>query len=94
LKDVVAIGIGGSFLGPLFVHTALQTGCLINASLFNNISTIIGLLFVITYHNKCVCVNSVMSTTSKLVEDIFIYLYIILQTLKLLNLQGVVSCAC
>ena len=29
LKDVVAIGIGGSYLGPLFVHTALQTstGC-------------------------------------------------------------------
>jgi glucose-6-phosphate isomerase len=26
LTDVVAIGIGGSFLGPLFVHTALQTG--------------------------------------------------------------------
>lgn len=26
LKDVVAIGIGGSFLGPLFVHTALRTG--------------------------------------------------------------------
>ncbi|KAG8503108.1 hypothetical protein CXB51_000887 [Gossypium anomalum] len=26
LKDVIAIGIGGSFLGPLFVHTALQTG--------------------------------------------------------------------
>ncbi|KAL3512104.1 hypothetical protein ACH5RR_024821 [Cinchona calisaya] len=25
LKDVVAIGIGGSSLGPLFVHTALQT---------------------------------------------------------------------
>eukprot|EP00854_Cymbomonas_tetramitiformis_P002537 gene2537-3287_t len=25
LKDVVAIGIGGSFLGPLFVHTALST---------------------------------------------------------------------
>nr|AFK39110.1 unknown [Medicago truncatula] len=25
LKDVAAIGIGGSFLGPLFVHTALQT---------------------------------------------------------------------
>lgn len=25
LKDVVAIGIGGSFLGPLFVHTALQS---------------------------------------------------------------------
>ncbi|XP_022767451.1 glucose-6-phosphate isomerase, cytosolic-like isoform X2 [Durio zibethinus] len=25
LKDVLAIGIGGSFLGPLFVHTALQT---------------------------------------------------------------------
>ncbi|KAL2621066.1 hypothetical protein R1flu_001271 [Riccia fluitans] len=25
LTDVVAIGIGGSFLGPLFVHTALQT---------------------------------------------------------------------
>lgn len=24
LKDVVAIGIGGSFLGPLFVHTALR----------------------------------------------------------------------
>ena len=26
LRDVIAIGIGGSFLGPLFVHTALQTG--------------------------------------------------------------------
>ena len=26
LKDVVSVGIGGSFLGPLFVHTALQTG--------------------------------------------------------------------
>ncbi|GAB2212569.1 hypothetical protein Droror1_Dr00020543 [Drosera rotundifolia] len=25
LKDVIAIGIGGSYLGPLFVHTALQT---------------------------------------------------------------------
>lgn len=25
LKAVVAIGIGGSFLGPLFVHTALKT---------------------------------------------------------------------
>ena len=25
LKDVVAIGIGGSFLGPLFVHTSLRT---------------------------------------------------------------------
>ncbi|KAA8537639.1 hypothetical protein F0562_027247 [Nyssa sinensis] len=25
LTDVVSIGIGGSFLGPLFVHTALQT---------------------------------------------------------------------
>lgn len=25
LKNVVAIGIGGSFLGPLFVHTALKT---------------------------------------------------------------------
>ena len=25
LTDVVAIGIGGSFLGPLFVHTAMRT---------------------------------------------------------------------
>ncbi|KAL3639201.1 hypothetical protein CASFOL_017108 [Castilleja foliolosa] len=25
LENVVAVGIGGSFLGPLFVHTALQT---------------------------------------------------------------------
>lgn len=25
LTNVVAIGIGGSFLGPLFVHTALRT---------------------------------------------------------------------
>jgi len=50
LKDVVAVGIGGSFLGPLFVHTALQTGCLITASLFNSNSTIIGLLFVLTYN--------------------------------------------
>lgn len=25
LKDVIAVGIGGSFLGPLFVHTALQS---------------------------------------------------------------------
>jgi glucose-6-phosphate isomerase len=24
LRNVVAIGIGGSFLGPLFVHTALK----------------------------------------------------------------------
>ena len=24
LTDVVAIGIGGSYLGPLFVHTAMQ----------------------------------------------------------------------
>lgn len=24
LKDVVAIGIGGSYLGPAFVHTALS----------------------------------------------------------------------
>ena len=24
LTDVVAIGIGGSFLGPLFVHTSLR----------------------------------------------------------------------
>ncbi|KAG6434637.1 hypothetical protein SASPL_106276 [Salvia splendens] len=28
LTNVIAIGIGGSFLGPLFVHTALQTGYL------------------------------------------------------------------
>ena len=25
ITNVVAIGIGGSFLGPLFVHTALRT---------------------------------------------------------------------
>ena len=25
LTDVVCVGIGGSFLGPLFVHTALKT---------------------------------------------------------------------
>ena len=25
LTDVVAIGIGGSFLGPLFAHTALRS---------------------------------------------------------------------
>uniref|UniRef100_A0A7N2LRQ5 Glucose-6-phosphate isomerase n=1 Tax=Quercus lobata TaxID=97700 RepID=A0A7N2LRQ5_QUELO len=25
LKDVVVVGVGGSFLGPLFVHTAFQT---------------------------------------------------------------------
>ncbi|KAL6572705.1 hypothetical protein OROMI_013663 [Orobanche minor] len=25
LENVIAVGIGGSFLGPLFVHTALQT---------------------------------------------------------------------
>ena len=24
IKSVVAIGIGGAFLGPLFVHTALR----------------------------------------------------------------------
>lgn len=24
IKNVVAVGIGGSFLGPLFVHTALR----------------------------------------------------------------------
>ena len=27
LTDVVAVGIGGSFLGPLFVHTALRCAC-------------------------------------------------------------------
>jgi glucose-6-phosphate isomerase len=25
LTNIVAVGIGGSFLGPLFVHTALRT---------------------------------------------------------------------
>ena len=29
LTNVVAIGIGGSFLGPLFVHTALRCAALI-----------------------------------------------------------------
>ncbi|XP_054796372.1 glucose-6-phosphate isomerase, cytosolic-like [Prosopis cineraria] len=28
LKDVIAIGTGGGFLGPFFVHAALQTGYL------------------------------------------------------------------
>ena len=32
LTDVIAIGIGGSFLGPLFVHTALQTDILMEES--------------------------------------------------------------
>ena len=32
LTDVIAIGIGGSFLGPLFVHTALQTDILMEQS--------------------------------------------------------------
>ena len=35
LTDVVAIGIGGSFLGPLFVHTALQTGKIVCHSNLN-----------------------------------------------------------
>lgn len=30
LTNVVSVGIGGSFLGPLFVHTALQTGKLLS----------------------------------------------------------------
>lgn len=34
MKDVVSVGIGGSFLGPLFVHTALQTGKNIQPNLF------------------------------------------------------------
>ncbi|KAL0017198.1 hypothetical protein SO802_004267 [Lithocarpus litseifolius] len=32
LKDVVAVGISGSFLGPLFVHTALQTAKILLSS--------------------------------------------------------------
>ncbi|TKY75147.1 Glucose-6-phosphate isomerase, cytosolic [Spatholobus suberectus] len=43
LKDVVAIGIGGSFLGPLFVHTALQTGRLANVDLIDVARNITGL---------------------------------------------------
>ena len=37
LTDVVAVGIGGSFLGPLFVHTALQTGEPNIINIFNKI---------------------------------------------------------
>lgn len=34
IVSVVAIGIGGSFLGPLFVHTALRTDQVGNARQF------------------------------------------------------------
>lgn len=33
LKDAISVGIGGSYLGPLFVHTALQTGSEVSFSL-------------------------------------------------------------
>ena len=59
LKNVVAIGIGGSFLGPLFVHTALQIGWMITASLFSSNSTRIGFLFGLT-HNTHVCTHTHM----------------------------------
>lgn len=34
IESVVAIGIGGSFLGPLFVHTALRTDQVKNSAIF------------------------------------------------------------
>ena len=39
LTNVVSVGIGGSFLGPLFVHTALQTGKLLGSSVLGFLET-------------------------------------------------------
>lgn len=55
LKDVVAIGIGGSFLGPLFVHTALQTGwrhCLSGIYIIIYYFLLLFVLFSSTYVNE------------------------------------------
>lgn len=35
----MSVGIGGSFLGPLFVHTALQTGKLLSSRLLGSLET-------------------------------------------------------
>lgn len=39
LTNVVSVGIGGSFLGPLFVHTALQTGKLLGSLVLGSLET-------------------------------------------------------
>jgi glucose-6-phosphate isomerase len=39
LTNVVSVGIGGSFLGPLFVHTALQTGKLLRSQFLGFLGT-------------------------------------------------------
>jgi hypothetical protein len=39
LTNVVSVGIGGSFLGPLFVHTALQTGKLLSSPFLRFLGT-------------------------------------------------------
>lgn len=39
MTNVVSVGIGGSFLGPLFVHTALQTGKLFISTVLGSLGT-------------------------------------------------------
>ena len=39
LTNVVSVGIGGSFLGPLFVHNALQTGKLLGSLVLGSLET-------------------------------------------------------
>ena len=46
MTNVVSVGIGGSFLGPLFVHTALQTGKLLSSSVLGSLET--SMLFKLT----------------------------------------------
>lgn len=47
MTNVVSVGIGGSFLGPLFVHTALQTGKLLSSPVLGSLET--SMRFKLTY---------------------------------------------
>ena len=47
----MSVGIGGSFLGPLFVHTALQTGKLLSYSVLGFLET--SMLF------KLICLENI-----------------------------------
>lgn len=82
MTNVIAIGIGGSFLGPLFVHTALQTGYLDAKDTFTSV-----LDFCSSEYNHLISNNFLYLC------DIANVSYI-MQTQKLLDLQAVGSCIC
>lgn len=60
LTDVVAVGIGGSFLGPLFVHTALQTG---EPNIINVFNIIVGTVEIGVFNlvNFVVCKDTFLT---------------------------------